>query len=344
MAANSRPIRILSIDGGGIRGIIPATVLAALESRAGQPICRLFDLIAGTSTGGILALGLVKPAPSGEPGYSAQQLIQLYEQDGAHIFSCPWWQRLPIISLIYSLFASRYSATHIDAVLHKYFGHSRLRDALTPLLIMSYELRKRDPWLFKSERAKAEPDHDFPMREVARATSAAPTYFPPLLLRDAPERRQYELIDGGVYANNPAMCAYVEAHTLFPDATDFIVVSLGTGQTSRPIHYRSARHWGIAGWARPILDVVFDGVSDTVDYQMQQLLSRASSPLSGTERGSGGEDLQRHFRFQAPLAPDQGAMDDASPGHLEQLKAVGQGIVTQHDRDLDELARRLTGR
>ncbi|HUK22230.1 MAG TPA: hypothetical protein VLV45_11840, partial [Gemmatimonadales bacterium] len=86
----------------------------------------------------------------------------------------------------------------------------------------------------------------------------------------------------------------------------------------------------------PILDVVFDGVSDTVDYQMEQLLSRAS--------GSGGEDLQRHFRFQAPLTPDQGAMDDTSPAHLEQLKAVGQGIVTQHERDLDELARRLTGR
>lgn len=88
--------RILSIDGGGIRGIIPAIILASIEERTGKPISALFDLIAGTSTGGILALGLTKPNSSGEPEFSAQHLCTLYERDIPHIFRNPqsWWGNL----------------------------------------------------------------------------------------------------------------------------------------------------------------------------------------------------------------------------------------------------------
>ncbi len=86
-------IRVLSIDGGGIRGIIPSVVLAAIEQRTGQPIANTFDLIAGTSTGGIIALALAKPGQGSKPQYSADQLIQLYEQEGQRIFSRSLWHR-----------------------------------------------------------------------------------------------------------------------------------------------------------------------------------------------------------------------------------------------------------
>ena len=105
-----QPIRILSIDGGGIRGIIPAMVLAELERRARGPICTLFDLIAGTSTGGILALGLAKPNGDRKPAYSAADLIELYEKEGKTIFATPAWHRWPIIGFLYELCAVRYPA------------------------------------------------------------------------------------------------------------------------------------------------------------------------------------------------------------------------------------------
>lgn len=322
------PIRILSIDGGGIRGIIPAMVLAELERKTGRPICRLFDLIAGTSTGGVLALALTKPDAAGKPAFSAARLVELYEVEGETIFS-PAWHRWPIIGFLFDLFSVRYSARNVGRVLHHYFGDTRLSEAITPLLIAAYELEMRDPWFFKSEKAKTRPDHDFPMRQAAYATSAAPTYFPPLPLPAPPPLRQYALIDGGVYAQNPAMCAFVEAHTIYPDARDFIVASLGTGLTKTPIPYRNAKRWGLAGWARPILDVGFDGVSDTVDYELDQLLP----PAGGS---------QRHYRFQAELEEGEDAMDDPSPANIQKLKGVARKLIAQNETTLTTLAAELS--
>ena len=324
------PIRILSIDGGGIRGIIPAMVLAELEKKTGRPTCELFDLIAGTSTGGILALALTKPDAQGKPAYSATQLIALYEREGHEIFS-PAWHRWPIIGFLFDLFRVRYPARNIGRVLRRYFGDTRLSEVLVPVLLTAYELHKRDPWLFKSERAKRQADHDFPMHEAAYATSAAPTYFPPLRLPAPPPWEWYALIDGGVYAQNPAMAAYVEAHTIYPQARDFIIASLGTGQTKKPIPYIRAKRWGLAGWARPILDVVFDGVSETVDYELDQLL-----PPSGGSK--------RHYRFQVDLAKGEDSVDDPSPENLQKLKASAQQIITDQDAALTTLAEALRRR
>ena len=322
-----RPIRILSIDGGGIRGIIPAMVLAELERKTGRPICKLFDLIAGTSTGGILALALTKPDAAGKPAFPAARLIEFYEREGQTIFA-PAWHRWPIIGFLYDLFFVRYSARKIERVLRQYFGDTRLSQAITPLLITAYELERRDPWLFRSEKAKTTPDHDFPMRQAARATSAAPTYFPPLPLPAPPPLRQYALIDGGVYAQNPAMCAYVEAHTLYPEARDFIIASLGTGETKTPIPYRHAKRWGLAAWTRPILDILFDGVSSTVDYELDQLLP----PAGGS---------QRHYRFQAELEKVEGALDDPSAANIQRLKGVGRKLIAQNETALTTLAAQL---
>ncbi|HEV2671235.1 MAG TPA: patatin-like phospholipase family protein [Gemmatimonadales bacterium] len=321
------PIRILSIDGGGIRGIIPAMVLAELEHRTGRPTCELFDFIAGTSTGGILALALTKPDGAGKPAWSAAQLIELYEREGSTIFS-PAWHRWLIIGFLYDLFFVRYSARHIEQVMRRYFGDTRLSEASVPLLITAYELHKRDPWLFKSEQAKRKDDHDFPMWQAARATAAAPTYFPPLRLPAPPPYGWYALIDGGVYAQNPAMSAYVEAHTTYPDARDFIVASLGTGQTRKPIPYRKAKHWGLAGWARPVLDVVFDSVSDTVDYELEQMLP----PVGGSKR---------HYRFQVELQQSEDSLDDPSPQNIARLKARGQKLIADTDAALTSLVAAL---
>jgi uncharacterized protein len=325
------PVRILSIDGGGIRGIIPALVLAELERRARRPICRLFDLIAGTSTGGILALGLVKGKPDGTPAYAAADLVGLYEHEGPTIFARSVWLRIPVLRTLVELFRPRYPARNIEAVLLRYFGDARLSQAITPALVTGYEIARRDPWFFRSERAKREADHDFPMRDVARATAAAPTYFPPLGLPAPEPTARYGLVDGGVFANNPALCAYVEGHTLHPQARDFLMVSLGTGQTADRIPYGKAKRWGLAGWARPLLSVVFDGVSDTVDYQLDQLLRPAPS------------GPKRHYRFQAALTPDEEAMDDASGRHIAALKDVAQRIIAQNATALATLARALTG-
>jgi len=319
-------IKILSIDGGGIRGIIPAMVLAEIEKRTTQPVAALFDLIAGTSTGGILALGLTIPKNPAAPLYPATQLLKLYETAGGRIFSRSAARAAAACG---NLWRPKYAASGLDEVLLEYFGESRLRDAATDVLIPSYEIERSFPFFFRSAMARERPDYDFPARQAARATSAAPTYFEPMKLPSGTFTDHYTLIDGGMFANNPAACALVEARTAHPDDTDFLVVSLGTGELTRCLPYEETKNWGLVRWAVPVLDVVFDGVSRTVDYQLRQILPD----------GSGG---RCYYRFQTTLDSHNHSLDNASPENITALKALAYSLIERESDNLDRVCKKLT--
>jgi patatin-like phospholipase/acyl hydrolase len=304
-------MRVLAIDGGGIRGVIPAVVLAELEQRAGRPVSDMFDLIAGTSTGGILALALTAPGPDGGPRWNATAIIDLYRQEGPRIFSRSLGKR---ITSVEGLIDERYPSANLREVLERYLGGATIEQARTPMLVPAYDLVARTPRFFKSWR---DDDLGVPMPLAAEATSAAPTYFEPAVVKGAP------LIDGGVFAGNPAMCAYAEARRLKPEDQDVLLVSLGTGGQTRPITFDQAKDWGMLEWARPIIDVVFDGSSDAVDYQLDQLLG------------------DRHIRLQATLTDANDDMDDASAGNLEALTRTGRRLVDDNAARLDALAAEL---
>ena len=321
----SNPIKVMSIDGGGIRGIIPAMVLAEIEKRTGKRISELFHLIAGTSTGGILALGLAKAGADGKPEYTAEKGIELYEKRGERIFWRPFWRRIPLVS---GLLEEKYPSHGIEEVLGQYFGEARLKDALTDVLVTSYDIERSKPYFFKSTKAKEEAVRDCPMRWAARATSAAPTYFEPAKLQIEGSSDYRALIDGGVFANNPAMCALVEARSTHPDADSFLLVSLGTGELTRRLPYDEAKGWGLAGWAQPVLSVVFDGVSDAVDYQLGKLL-----PATDGNR--------RYYRLQVKLDESNDAMDDASAGNIRVLKLLAEEMISANDSALTALCNQL---
>jgi patatin-like phospholipase/acyl hydrolase len=318
----TRPIRVLALDGGGIRGIIPATILTEIERRCGKQIAELFDLVAGTSTGGILALGLTVPDPAnpGQPRHRAEELVALYAEKGNTIFNRSF---LHTLLTVFGLLGNKYPVRGLEQTLREYFGETRLRDAVSEVVITSYDLESRDAWFLARHKARESADGDFPMREVARATSAAPTYFRPQQLSLEPPPA---MVDGGIFANNPAMCAYVEAIKLH-GSQDILLVSLGTGQVTKPIHYRQARLWGLIGWVRPLIDVIFDGQSDTVDHQLTWVL---------------GDRGPRYFRFQTELPAGMGAMDDTSPEHIAALKREAQTIVETSSAKLDQLCSLLT--
>jgi patatin-like phospholipase/acyl hydrolase len=322
-------VRVLAIDGGGIRGIIPAALLAEIERRTGRPVSRLFDLMAGTSTGGILVLALAKPQKEGcrAPAHSAEEMVEFYDRLGPKIFSKPLLHRLTSGD---GLVRSRYPDGPIESVLINFFGEVRLKDALTPLFIPSYELRRRTPFFFRSIMASQDASYDYPMHTVARSTSAAPTYFPPEVVAVSGTNDKFILIDGGVFANNPAACAFVEAKVQFPKATEFTVVSLGTGAAQETPLMTGAADWGIARWARPILDTVLDGVSNTVDYQLSQLLPPSQS---GTER---------YFRIQPVINAANQAIDDVAPRNLAELKSSVAKTIAEQSREIDNICAQLT--
>jgi uncharacterized protein len=348
--------KILSIDGGGIRGIIPAKILAEIEERTQKPICELFDLIAGTSTGGILALGLTKPHPKKpkdpnkpkEPHYRAEHLVNLYREEGKNIFHEPFIERLMESD---DLIRPKYSSKGKDRVLTNYFGDTELNDALTELFITSYDIELRVPVFFTNQPCKKVTDslvfrkicNGLTMKQAAMATSAAPTYFEPYQIPTAhrTERGFYSLIDGGVFANNPASLALMEAIIDSKKAAeknteekelrleDILVVSLGTGSLTRRYPYEQAKHWGLLGWVQPLLNITLDGSSEAVSVQLEQLLPRAD------------EKPPQYYRFQQFLNSANDNIDDASEKNIKNLEALAKLIIEERTDDLDELCKQL---
>jgi len=309
-------MRILAIDGGGIRGIVPAVVLAELERRAGRPISDLFDLIAGTSTGGILACALTRPADDGSARYSAAQLVELYEVEGPAIFHRDLLRRIRTVD---GFVDERYSDYGLRAALSGYLGSTPIADARTDILLTAYEIERRFAFFFRSSRAREDETYNFLMTDAAHATAAAPTYFEPVEVSDVAGRHTWALIDGGVYAINPAMCALAEVARAREAPDVDLLLSLGTGKHTRPLPYAQAREWGALEWASRIVDVVFDGVAETVDFEASRLLG------------------DRYVRLQTILEHASDDLDDASPQNLAALKAAGETLVTKQSAALDRV-------
>jgi uncharacterized protein len=294
---------VLSIDGGGIRGIIPALVLAEVERRSGRRTFELFDLIAGTSTGGILACALCAPDP-----LPAEQLVAIYEEEGPRIFDRSLGQRIRSAE---GLLDEKYDGAALDRALERFLSDKRLAESTPDLIVPAYDMSDPGPYFFKSRKAREDPAEDFTLSVVARATSAAPTYFEALPVGAR------ALVDGGVFAVNPAMSALAEVLRFHPTA-EVRLLSLGTGIRTRRRSFADIADWGLVEWARPILDVVFDGVSDAVDYQLRHAL-----------------DPNRYWRLQVELTRANDDLDDASEENLAALRGHADELIAARSADID---------
>ncbi len=319
--------KVLAVDGGGIRGIIPALVLAEIEARTKRPISDLFDLVAGTSTGGIIALGLVKPGADGKVEKSATDIVNIYRQTGTRIFPQTFLQGLHV-GLVRG---AKYDAAGLESVVKDQFGDIRLKDALKPAIIPAHDIGQQKPKFFKSEKAKLSPADDFAMRDVVRATTAAPTFFQPTKIQPEDASSSYALVDGGIDAGNPAMCAYAEAIKMGRAGNGVLMVSLGTGQSGWSLDFEEAREWGAVEWAGPLIGMTLDGSNFTVDYQLRQILQTDAPP-------------QMYYRFQVTLDGATGGIDDASDANLNHLTDQTQAYLKDPatQASLTELCAQLT--
>ena len=313
-------VSILSIDGGGIRGIIPATFLMELERRTGKSICNLFDIIAGTSTGGILAVALTVPDGQGKPKYTAEQIRAAYFEYGDAIFHR---RLLHSVSTLGGFLRPTYSPHALELVLGQHLGSSRLHSTLTEILVTAYDIGDSNPWFFKTSFAKENrnPVDDPLLSQVVRATTAAPTYFPPVSLDD------HCLIDGVVFAGNPALCAYAQARNMFPLENEFLVVSLGTGVQEHDRLCSEIRNWGTAEWAGSIIGIMLNASSESVNYQMRTLV------------GS-----KNYHRFQVKLESNAAAMDDTSTENMHRLLFIAEQAVRQESAAIDQISQTLGNR
>lgn len=295
---------ILSIDGGGIRGIIPAIILAEIEKRARKTISQIFDLMAGTSTGGIVVAGLCRKDEQGNPQYSANDLVEFYQEYGSYIFKSSFFRR----SILSWFNCAQYPHKNIEFVLDKYFGDDILKNTLSDVLITSYDIHNNCPFFFKSWK-----EGNIKLKDALRAATAAPTYFIPKHLKiDQIDR---VLVDGGVFANNPAACAYASSKRLFPN-DEIILLSLGTGRTDRSI--ANSKRFGKIGWIKPLLNVMFASGLECVNYQMNQVIGN------------------RYVRIQSQLKLASADMDNITSKNIKFLQQEAKAMIEDNQKVIEK--------
>lgn len=331
----NKKVRILSLDGGGMRGIIPATILTYVENelikKTGNPKTRLadfFDLIVGTSTGAILGSFYLMPfangieskdgsAPSSK--YPASKALEFYTIEGRRIFNeskkHSWFGLRQIFNAV------RFSPENIESIFMREFGDMKMHQLIKRCIITTYDIHNQRAFFFNSREDTDKP-REFYLRDVVRSTSAAPTYFPPAIIRNIKTGQRMVNIDGGVFANNPAMCAYSEARTTvfdqkaLPSAKDMLILSIGTGggNIQFPKDVFTSGNWGAINWATSVPDIMMDGGSDTVDYHLKRIFSTLE-----------GENKKNYLRIDVPQEKRKynADMADASEQNVQALITAG---------------------
>lgn len=329
--------RILSIDGGGIRGIIPGQVLVSLEEKLKQHtgnsdarIADYFDLVAGSSAGGILTCIYLCPDQKqpNKARFSAQDAVDFYIKRGKEIFDISVFKAL---SSVNGLIDEKYPFENLEKIFFDYFQDLKLSELLKPCLISSYDIERRKAHFFTQHDAKICRADDYFVRDVARATAAAPTYFEVSKIKSFTEE-SYALIDGGVFANNPALCAYAEVRHKFqlsqenengPRAENMVILSLGTGDVKKEYRYEEVKNWGKIQWIVPLLSILMTGVAETVDYQITQIFDAIKRP-------------KNYLRINPTLDKNQQILiDDASDRNIATIRQIGFQEAEKHSEDLD---------
>lgn len=325
-----RVVRILSIDGGGLRGAIPCQCLIKMEENLGRGfgIAEGFDVITGTSTGGILGIGLsLRNKKTGRPLYRAADLMKLYTNHGEDIF--PPKQRKKVLT---GLFKVKYDPAPLEMVLREQLQDATLCDVEPLLLVAAHDVQLDQLFMFDSARAKSgEVGMNFYLRDVARATSAAPTYFPQAKIWDVQGHQERVFVDGGVVANHPAAHAFWRARELYPQANYFEIVSLGTGRCDRINVGSYLGAESQLNWARYIPSLMMEGASQGTNFLLEKLA-----------RHSQGESYKLAYtRMQAALAPEEVDMDVAEEAMMRRYMALGGRLYEEHQGFLEAFFERL---
>ena len=329
--------RILSIDGGGIRGIIPGMVLVALEKKLKiatnneeAHLSQYFDFFAGTSTGGILISILLCPQiddPS-KPRFSAQEALDIYLDHGTEIFTTSGWRRF---LNQFGLLTELYDAKELESVLYDYLGDIKLSQLIKPCIITAYNIELRKNQLFRQQKAISHGDsRDFLLRDVCRATSAAPTYFSVAEIYSLAKTR-YPLVDGGVFAHNPAISALLEVLKTFKTfkIDDVQILSLGTGIAKNSYKYDDFKKKKAISIGPALVDIMTSSSAESNDYFLRQLFKSVHK-------------TSNYIRIEpSNLSSINPSMDAASPKNIQKIVSLADKIISENEDILDLLVQEL---
>jgi len=326
-------INILTIDGGGIRGLMSAQILNHIEEKIQEytsskiKIGEHFDLIVGTSTGGILTCVYCFPGKDGKPLYSSKEAVSFYLKNGGKIFSNTFWSKF---KSLWGISKSKYDGKKLREVVDSYIGGGiGIDKATTNMMITSVDAITNDLFLFKSHKAKLDDNRNFTFKDAALSTSAAPIYLPPHKVRNT------ALVDGGMSLNNPSISGYIEALKMFPKAKEINLLSIGTGSKINKFDYNDIKNWGIYGWlfnvgkfkGSPLVDLILSSSSNGTEYLTTKLYDKK---LNG-----------EYLRID-PILGDGVIfnMDEASDENLKEMTKSSKNTIEHYKKDIEKFLKK----
>ncbi|KAL0382184.1 UNVERIFIED_CONTAM: Patatin-like protein 1 [Sesamum calycinum] len=331
-------ITILSIDGGGVRGIIPGVILGYLESQLQEldgedaRLADYFDLIAGTSTGGLLTTMITAPDKNKRPMYAGKDLVQFYLEHCPKIFSQTRGPFAKLIDVFKAVTGPSYDGKYLRSLVQKMLGETRLHQTLTNVVLPTFDIKRLQPILFSSYMATKGSTMDALLSDICIGTSAAPTYLPAHYFEN--QGAEFNLIDGGVAANNPTLIAIAEVtRQVLKKNPDFLpmkpfdfgrvlVISVGTGSAKNEEKYDAAKasKWGALRWlyndnSTPLIDSFQQASADLVDFHNAVVFEALHSQAN-------------YLRIQDDtLTGDLATADISTKTNLEKLVKVGEELL-----------------
>ncbi len=313
-------IRILAIEGGGVYGLLPAHVLKYIEEKSGKPVCELFDVIMGTSTGAILSVLLTIPDQNNKPKYTAAEGIEIYRKDGQNIFYNPWYHRILTLN---GVLGPRYMTTKRYEVFKVYAGNTYFDQLLSNVIIPAYEDTSNAPLLFVNWKQQGLLDLNFMISDLLMGAVSTPGYFPGVVFGFGKD--QFVLSDGGVFANNPSLAAALVAMKAYPNKK-YILVSLGTGTVKgQDISYKKVVGWGALQWGEEIIGTLINS-----GMKFNNVLLEKAFPFP--------VDI---YYFDTDITGLKKIFNDISPAYLLRLNKEGDTLVKKNQKQLNELVTRL---
>ncbi|WVY90159.1 hypothetical protein V8G54_035673 [Vigna mungo] len=338
-------ITVLSIDGGGIRGIIPGVILGFLESElqkldgADARLADYFDVIAGTSTGGLVTAMLTAPDENGRPLYAAKDIKDFYLEHTPKIFpqNSGWNLIASLIKYGRTLMGPQYDGKYLHKLIREKLGDTKLQHTLTNVVIPAFDIKHLQPTIFSSFQVKKRPYLNGSLSDICISTSAAPTYLPAHSFETKTHHGsfKFDLVDGGVAANNPALVAMAEVSNQIKNEGSceslnvkplqykkFLVISLGTGSQQHEMKYNAAKasKWGVLGWVsssggNPLIDVFSHASSDMVDFHISSVFQARNAE-------------ENYLRIQDDtLTGDLSSVDIATEKNLNGLVQVAEELL-----------------
>lgn len=361
---NKNTVTILSIDGGGIKGYMSALVLQELENKRKllgkkTSLADCFDIIAGTSTGSLIALGLAAPKngsaspiennvlnkiDAGKPSFlqklfsfflkskekgvserrfTIEDIVALYKKNGKSIFPK---SKNEALAHLKQAITSKYDSKPLEDFLLSVFGDLKVSASLNTVIIPTYDANSGTSIIIKNVNT----EYDFYTKDAARASSAAPTYFPSARISSVSEKESkgFTFLDGALCANNPSLCAYTEAQKIYPNAKKFCIVSLGTCSMAHNYDEEKLSKWGYLDWVdptkgSPLFSMMSQGQSSLCDYHMHTLKN------------------VDYKRIEIGSIESSIAMDDVSDENFIVMKNHAENAVLKYSELLNELAKSL---